>query len=286
MSPIAFFERASETPENGGITAFIPTRFSRSLWAPGTLSGPPVCGIAARAAETEFGLPGFRPARFTIELFKVARELPTWTRGRLIRDGGRIKVADVDVVQDHDGHEVIVARATTVFVKETSNPPGERWTQGDDGFRPPQAAADDLLPWFASDDDGSARWDQNMGEHQDGHRKRIWTRAVATVAGETPSPFERVAISAESTSLVCNWGTTGIGFINCDLTVALSRLPVGPRIGVEAATHTESDGISTSSTTLYDVQGSFGVGVVTGVNNAAAEIDFTSVNTGDRYSEA
>ncbi|MGV9709325.1 acyl-CoA thioesterase domain-containing protein [Gordonia sp. NPDC003424] len=279
MSPIAFFERESE--------AFLPTRFARSLWAPKTLSGPPVCAIAARAAELEFAPRGFRAARFTIDLFKAAREVPTCTRGRLIRSGGRITVAEVDVVQVLDGVDTVVARSTAVFVKETVNPPGERWTPVDDYSSPPTAAPDDPFPWFGSDaPDGRPHWDQSMGAHQHGRRKRLWTRAVATVAGEQPSPFERAVISGESTSLVCNWGTTGIGFINCDLTVGLSRLPVGPRIGVEAATHTESDGISTSAARLYDMHGVFGVGTVTGVNNAAAEIDFTSVDTTGRYSEA
>ncbi|MFW0783122.1 acyl-CoA thioesterase domain-containing protein [Gordonia sp. CPCC 206044] len=273
---------------------YAPTRFARSLWAPGTLNGPAVCALAARAAEHDHSVPGFRPARFTIDLFKVAREVPTFTRGRLIRDGGRIKVAETDVLQyDDQGAEVSVARSTTVFVRESTNPPGERWTRPAStiDFRPPPAAHDDPLPWFGSetpDDDGTNQtaWDQDMGRHQDGRRKRLWTRAVATVAGEEPSPFERSVISGESTSLVCNWGDTGIGFINCDLTVALSRLPVGTRIGVEADTHIEIDGISTSTTCLYDTEGMFGVGMVTGVDNAAAEIDFTKVDRSGRYSEA
>lgn len=280
MSPIAFFER-----EPGNL--FAPTRYSRSLWGPATLSGPPVCAIAARAAEVEFCPDGFRAARFTIELFKAARETTTSTRGRLIRDGGRIKVAEVDVVQEVDGAAIVVARSTSVFVKETSTPPGERWIPADDDFRPPTAADDDLFPWFGSDDEhGEPLWDQSMSNHQNGRRKRLWTRAVATVVDEQPSPFERAVISGESTSLVCNWGSTGIGFINCDLTVGLSRLPVGSRIGVEAVSHTESDGISMSCAHLYDVHGQFGVGMVTGVNNAAAEIDFTAVDTSGRYSEA
>ncbi|MFW0794208.1 acyl-CoA thioesterase domain-containing protein [Gordonia sp. CPCC 205515] len=280
MPPIAFFERESSD-------LFVPTRFARSLWAPQTLSGPPVCAIAARAAETEFCPEGFRGARFTIELFKAAREIPTTTRGRMSRDGGRIKVVEVDVVQDFDGVETVVARSTSVFVKETSNPPGDRWIPADDDFRPPTAGSDDLFPWFGSDDEnGEPAWDQTIGNHQNARRKRMWTRAVWTVAGERPSPFERAVISGESTSLMGNWGSTGIGFINCDLTVGLSRLPDGPRIGLEAVSHTESDGISTSTTHLYDIHGQFGVGLVTGLNNAAAEIDFTSVDTTDRYTEA
>ncbi len=54
----------------------------------------------------------------------------------------------------------------------------------------------------------------------------------------------------ETTSLMTNWGTAGIGFINADLTLALSRLPEGPEIGIEADNHLSVDGISVGSTTM------------------------------------
>lgn len=289
MSSIAFFSVDSGGTDSTGQSRFLPTRYAASLWAPGTLNGPAVCALAARAAEREYSVPGFRPARFTIDLFKAARDVPTATHGRLLRDGGRIKVAEVDVVQFVDDTEVTVARSTTVFVKEATNPPGQRWERSPEmiKFRPPETDSDDPLPWFGTATaGGTIEWSQDMGAHQSAERTWLWTRAVSTVVGEQPSSFERSVISGESTSLVCNWGSGGIAFINCDLTVALSRLPVGPRIGVEAASHVEVDGISTSTTNLYDSDGQFGVGMVTGVNNAAATIDFTAVDTGGRYSEA
>ncbi|MEE4022174.1 acyl-CoA thioesterase domain-containing protein [Gordonia sp. PKS22-38] len=293
MSSIAFFthdaENADAPADNGSDPWFTPTRYAASLWAPGTLNGPAVCALAARAAEHAYPVTGFRPARFTIDLFKVARDCPTTTRSRLVRDGGRIKVAEVDVVQSVDGAEVLVARSTTVFVKESTNPPGERWERPPETieFHPPETDADDRFPWYgATTESGEIEWSQDMGAHQNARRNRLWTRAVSTVVGERPSAFERAVISGESTSLVGNWGSEGIAFINCDLTVALSRLPVGSRIGVEAASHVEVDGISTSTTNLYDTEGQFGVGMVTGVDNSAATIDFTAIDTGNRYSEA
>lgn len=99
MTSIAFFTPDPQLTGSPGETRFLPTRYAASLWAPRTLNGPAVCALAARAAEGDHAVPGFRPARFTIDLFKAARDVPTTTRGRLLRDGGRIKVAEVDVIQ-------------------------------------------------------------------------------------------------------------------------------------------------------------------------------------------
>lgn len=289
MTTIAFFEPIGADEGH----RYRPTTFAASLWAPGTLNGPAVCALAARAVEIEFGTDDFLPARCTIDLFKAARDVVTSTRTRLVRAGGRIRVVDVEIVQhpDDGGDEVVVARGTTVFLRTSTNPPGQRWVRPESAvtFRPPATTPDDLAPRFASDTGADAQigsWDEDMSNHQNGDRKRIWTRAAPIVPGEEPTPFQRAVISAESASLISNWGTTGIGFINCDLTVAISRLPRGQRIGVEADIHIEDDGVSVSNTGLYDEHGMFGTALVTAVNNAAAQIDFTTVDTSERYREA
>lgn len=262
---------------------FLPTVFSRSLWAPSTLNGPAITGLAARTAETEYGLPEFRPARFTIDMFKAAREVRTTTRSRLIRDGGRIKVAEVELMQDTGSGEQVIARSTTVFLRESQNPPGQRWSNpADADFTHPEVGDDDPRTWFRSADQ---EWSDDMAGQQNPLRKQLWSKAPPVVLGDVLTPFQRASISSESTSLMANWGTTGIGFINCDLTLAMSRLPVGDRIGVRTESHTEHTGISMSVSGLFDVDGKFGVGIVTAVNNAAAEIDFTTVDTTARYAE-
>ncbi len=98
---------------------------------------------------------------------------------------------------------------------------------------------------------------------------------IPVVAGEEPSPYVRVVMAAESTSLVTNWGSEGIGYINCDLTVAISRLPEGDRVGLQADTHITADGLSVGTATLFDARGPIGTGMVTAVSNAAAQIDFS-----------
>lgn len=287
MAAITFF---TQGPDG----RYAPTKYARSLWAPRTLNGPAICAIAAETAEAEAGhtSTGLRPARFTIDLFKAAREVPTLTRSRVVRDGRRIRVVDVEVLQfldadaadaavDESTEPVLVARATTVFLRPSTPPPGQRWQPAtqDDFPRPPATEPGSYEAWFGHDKNVNGGlepfWDNNIGSHQNAARKRMWTVPIGGVTSP-PSPFVRSVTGAEATSLMGNWGSSGIGFINCDLTVTLARLPVGDRVGLQADTHLEADGISTSTSGLFDEQGRFGTGIVTAVNNAAAEIDFTA----------
>jgi hypothetical protein len=73
-----------------GTGLFEPTEFALSRWGKDTLNGPAIVGLAARSLESEYGRPGFLPARLTTDLFKSARRVPTLVRTRLVRDGHRI----------------------------------------------------------------------------------------------------------------------------------------------------------------------------------------------------
>ncbi|MFC0316402.1 hypothetical protein ACFQNE_00045 [Gordonia phosphorivorans] len=266
MVDSAFFTR-----DNKG--RFIPTPMAYSLWGPDALNGPAVCAVAAYAVETDHGREGWRPARFTIELFKSARRLPTTVRTYVQRSGGRILVAGFDVLQHDDETEILVAKGVTVFLVEGVDPPGARWSRpdGERTFFPPDVPEDDDDPRFGGPDG----WSTSMEGQQEAHRHRLWSKALPLVPDADLTPFQRAVITAESTSLMTNWGEGGIGFINCDLTVALARLPEGLRVGVEADTHLSADGIAVGTATLYDRRGAIGTGTVTAVENARAMIDFT-----------
>lgn len=278
-------------PENTFFTLddagrYVPTPMAHSLWGPDSLSGPAVCVVGAHAVESEHGRDGWRPARYTIELFKSARQLPTRVRTRVERSGGRILVVGFQVVQDgeaQDGgaqnggaagaEEILVAQGVTVFLAEGVSPPGARWSQpaSERTFNPPEVDPSDDWPRFGGPDG----WSSSMADQQQAHRHRIWSKPIPVAPGIALTPFQRAVITGESTSLMTNWGEGGIGFINCDLTVALARLPEGDRIGVEADSHLEADGISVGSAALFDARGQFGVGTVTAVENSRAFIDFT-----------
>ncbi|HRD13836.1 MAG TPA: thioesterase family protein [Mycobacterium sp.] len=248
---------------------FTPTEFSRSRWGEDMLNGPAVVALAAATLEQQYGVAGFVPARLTVDLFKAARKLPTTTRTRLIRDGHRVRNAECEVRQG----EYTVARATLVQYRTSEAPPGREWS-GQATFTPPPRADGNSF-YIGSDDAG---WSPTGADHQNASRKRVYHRAIDAVAGLDATPFVRAVIVAEATSLVSNLGTKGIGYINGDLTVALSGLPIGEFVGVQGDSHWCADGISVGSATLFDDRGPFGTGLVTAIANPAAQIDFGSAD--------
>lgn len=132
---------------------------------------------------------------------------------------------------------------------------------------------------MGSDEGG---WSRAIADHQNASRKRFMNRTITVVQGQPNSPFVRAAMAAEGTSLVTNLGTAGVGYINGDLTVALSRLPGDEWIGVQADSHWAADGVAVGASTLYDSAGAFGTGLVTAISNPAAQIDFNNDPFPDR----
>ena len=179
-----------------------------------------------------------------------------------------MRSAECDLVQDGR----TVTRATLVQYRRSSAPPGREWTAPYSPVQPPPPD-DQILPHIGSDDAG---WTRSPAAHQNTSRKCLYNDGIKVVAGEKNSPFVSAVMIAESTSLVTNLGTNGIGYINGDLTAALSRLPVDDWIGVQADSHWASDGVSVGTATLFDHLGAIGTGLVTAVANPAAQIDFSS----------
>ncbi|WP_067714915.1 acyl-CoA thioesterase domain-containing protein [Nocardia yamanashiensis] len=265
MNRPTFFDRTGEGE-------FVPTPLATSPWSNRTISGPAVCGLLARELESNHGWEGFRPARLTIDMFKPAPAAPLRVSTTEVRAGNRIRVADA--VLSSGGIEF--ARASAVFLKVSQQPAGEIWQRAAQPPTPPEELADQLeqhgVPLFGSDTHPTG-WSMDMAQHQGVSRKRMWSRVISLVDGEEPSPFVHAAIVGEAASLVTNWGSAGVGFINADLTLTLARLPRGTDLGIETDNHLSADGVATGSAVLYDREGPVGMCVITAISNAARQID-------------
>ena len=258
----------------------LPGPLTASRWSTEMVTGPAVCGALARALEQGHGGDGLQPSRFTVDLFRPIRTTPFTTRTTLVRDGNRIRVADVELVQDGR----VAARASLVLLRPSSPPPGEVWSSEHHLDPPPPDLMEDGPPgwggtagaWFASDGHPGG-WTRSMADHQSATRTRMWAQFPAVVAGEDSSPFVRAAMQAEATSLVTNWGSAGVGYINADLTLALARLPQGVVLGLEADGHLNAAGLAVGTATLFDLLGPIGTCTVVALSNAQRQVDFSAV---------
>ena len=79
---------------------------------------------------------------------------------------------------------------------------------------------------------------------------------------------------ADSTSMVTNWGSNGVEYINTDITLTLARLPRGREIGLHAIDRVNHDGIAVGTATVFDREGRLGTAVVTSIANAKRAVDF------------
>jgi hypothetical protein len=253
----------------------IPQDLARSLWREDQMHGVATAGALGREAENAVvaaGRTDLRPARFTVDLFKAPSMGPCRLSSTVVREGARLMLLDVELTQD----DVVVARASALFLKATENPEGEVWTPDDVPEPPPLEVAavsdEPRVPIFYSDGVG---WSQNFAEHQNGGRKATWQTALGIVAGETPTPFQGLAGAADSTSMITNWGSAGVQYINTDITLAISRVPVSQEIGLSTISRYSHDGIATGSAVVFDREGPIGTTTVTSISNARRAVDFT-----------
>jgi hypothetical protein len=88
----------------------------------------------------------------------------------------------------------------------------------------------------------------------------VWMRMRhPLVAGEEPSPLQRVLVAADSGNGVsATLDLRRFIFINVDLTVHLNRHPEGEWVCLDAITIPEPTGLGISDTALYDERGPIG----------------------------
>lgn len=253
--------------------AYVPLDLARSYWSPAVIGGPATCAALARELETSFSEKGFRPARFAVDLFKpTPADQPLVVKTRPIRSGNRIIVADAALCAG----DMVTAQARCTFLRETTAPESTVWTRADTPPVPSTEQAAVLerfgVPLFGSDGHPDG-WSMNLAEHQGSTRKRMWSKTIAAVQGEMPSPFVVAAIVSEAASLVTNWGSSGLESINADISLTLARTPATTEMGIEADCHITDAGITAASAVLYDRDGPLGISTVAALGNSANRID-------------
>ena len=81
----------------------------------------------------------------------------------------------------------------------------------------------------------------------------------ALVAGESPSPYQRVAVAADSgNGISASLDFARYSFVNCDLTINLLRRPAGEWICLQARSAFGGSGSGLAESLLFDQEGMIG----------------------------
>ncbi len=244
----AFLRREGDT--------FVPNPVCRGPWDPKSLHGRVIAGLLGAEIERHFGDPAFQFTRLTVDLWRLPDFTPIEVTTRLVRAGGRLKVADAECFADGQS----IGRASGVLLRRGEPPEGEIWSPPPWDVPRPEEMAPQPRPSIVSSD-WEPMWDmRSIGpQWNTAVQKRAWIREVRSlIEGEELTPFQRVALAADYTSPQANSGTAGLGYINTDITVYIHRLPIGEWLGFETLAHHGAAGVGVGECMLYDEQGAIG----------------------------
>ncbi len=240
--------------------ALVPGPWAQGPWGP-TVSGHIVGGLLGWAVERAGGDPALQPARLTVDLLRPTLMAPLRVDTTIRREGKRIKVVDAEVLQN----DVVVSRASAVFLRRGEHPEGEVWTSP---LRMPPLPDDRAVTvqdmpfvlWaYGADAETGSLGGTRVEWEQSGDRKFAWVRELRPlIEGDAMTPFVRAALAGDVTSALTHWGTGGLRYINADFTMTLSRLPRGDYIGLASDGHFGSEGVASGSATLFDEHGPIG----------------------------
>lgn len=241
-----------------------PNEISSSPWNLQALHGRVIVGLLGFELERQQGGPDWLPARFTVDMFSAPPFGHTTVTTRVVRESGRIRVIDAELVVDG----VVGARASCQFLKLTEAPPRDAWSPpGWDEPAPGPAEPEDRLT-------GYKMWNMRFAKGKVGADgpKRAWCcEARELVEGMPLTPFAKVALTADYVSPLANAAAGGLAYINTDVTAYLHRLPVGDWIGMEVTDHGATAGVAVGQCRLHDAQGPIGSATCTGLANRMRE---------------
>jgi hypothetical protein len=262
----AFFEPSGECYESSELT--------RGPWDPGSQhAGPPAALVGREVERLESDVPR-QVGRITFEILRPVPIARLRVEAHVVRPGRSVELV-VATLADADGELLVRANAWRLRVADVDVPSELTSEAGGDVAR---GEGSTLRPGHAPPGPESAqKRDFFDTGHSTGYHTAMDYRFVAgaflepgpatvwmrmrrpLVAGEQPSPLQRVLVAADSgngVSATLDWER--FVFINVDLSVHLNRLPAGEWVCLDAITIPEPTGIGISDTALYDERGPIG----------------------------
>lgn len=239
--------------------SFLPTDLARGPWTPKALHGGPVAALVVRTIERCSPEGGQQLARLTLELLRPVPTSRLNVTAFLVRPGRKVQL--VDAVVESGGVEVAWARglrirmapeacrAVPTVPEDPAPPPPE------DGIRTPN-----MTDGYRAFHNQGVEIRFVKGRFDAVGPAAAWFRLrQPIIAGEEPSAWQRAAaVSDFGNGISAELDFASNIFINPDISVSLTRPPVGEWICLDARTRFGTPGIGTTESVLWDLQGRIG----------------------------
>lgn len=251
-----FLSRVSEALYEQDGDLLVPSPITAGPWAKDAQHGGAVAAILARTIETVPSPLPVQVVRLTVELLRPVPIRPLRAEAVVVRPGKKVQLVDVRLAAD--GVDVAMARALRIRSQSVEVP-----------AQPPERASLHAPPESATPIDRSAErvpyaeaFDLRFvkGAWEELGPVTMWTRLrSAVVAGEDPTALQRTCAAADfgnGVSRILDFDTHV--FINPDLTVSFSRVPVGEWIGFDVVSRLSGDGYGQAESLIFDPSGPVG----------------------------
>ena len=254
----SFFE-----PDDDGADRWRATTATAGPWSRALQHGGPPAALLVRASERaaaeRTGRDDLQPLRVAVDFLGAVPVGAVQTSAEVVRAGRSAVLVDAELsAPTGTGEHRVVLRSRTWLLRRAVEPTPV----------PVPAAATDLPgPDGLADDDrwefGYARhlrWRPASGDVHGPGPAAVWVSpAVPLVPGEALAGLQRVVIVADSASGVsAELAWDRWSFANVDVTVHLSRQPVGEWVLMDARTRLERTGNGVAEAVLHDRGGPLG----------------------------
>lgn len=241
--------------------AYLGTGHTAGPWDPLNAMhfGPPAAllGRSVEAAPTDAAK---RVARITFEVLRPVPIGRVHVSTEVVRPGGRVDLVEARLTDD-DGVELALCRAWRYARGDVGVPVAAEAEAG-----PPGPDTVEPTGFFAMEVPVDVHYGSTMelrsvsGSLAAPGPATIWMRqSVPLVAGEEPSPLQRVLVAADSTNGVSATASPReLLFVNTDLSVHLFRDLVGEWVCLDARTTIDRSGRGLATAALSDERGQIG----------------------------
>jgi hypothetical protein len=245
----------------GDPSVFLATEHTVGPWEPGVQhAGPPSALLTRAMAGLPSSIPGpSQLARLTMEILGPIRSGEVTVRAEVVRPGKAVELIESELAVA--GRAALRSRAWRIRAAEVGLPEGLGEVPPIVAPIPAEDSEVDSPGWRRGYLDAIS-WRYVRGHLQKPGPAAVWTRLrVALVAGEPPSPLERLMAVADSGNGISSllppdrWW-----FINTELTVHLHRTPIGEWIYLSAQSTLDAQGIGLAESELFDERGRVGRG--------------------------